>query len=120
MALDVLAQVLDDAVEYGVLDANPARGRRPAHEGRQVPAHVPRADQVVDLLEVAGEWEPELPPHQQYGRRALLATLCLAGPRISELTRAPRARLDLHGGRLRVGDAKAEAGLRDIELTVFL
>jgi len=61
-----------------------------------------------------------LPPHQQYGRRALLATLCLAGPRISELTSAPRARLDLHGGRLRVGEAKTEAGLRDIELTFAL
>jgi site-specific recombinase XerC len=28
MVLDLLAQVLDDAVEYGLLDANPARGRR--------------------------------------------------------------------------------------------
>jgi integrase family protein with SAM-like domain len=28
MTLDLLAQVLDDAVEYGVLGANPARGRR--------------------------------------------------------------------------------------------
>ena len=77
-------------------------------------------DQVVDLLDVAGGWERGLPPHQQYGRRALLAALCLAGPRISELTSAPRARLDLHGGRLRVGDAKTAAGLRDIELTFFL
>jgi integrase len=76
-------------------------------------------DQVLELLDVAGEWERELPPHQQYGRRALLATLCLAGPRISELTSAPRARLDLHGGRLRVGEAKTAAGLRDIELTFF-
>jgi integrase len=36
------------------------------------------------------------------------------------LTGAPRGRLDLHGGRLRVGEAKTEAGLRDIELTFFL
>jgi hypothetical protein len=28
MVLDLLAQILDDAVEYGLLDANPARGRR--------------------------------------------------------------------------------------------
>lgn len=77
-------------------------------------------DQVIDLLDVAGEWEQQLPPHQQYGRRALLAALCLAGPRISELTSAQRGRLDLHGGRLRVGESKTEAGLRDIELTFFL
>ena len=64
---------------------------------------------VVDLLDIVGEWERGLPPHQQYGRRAPLATLSLAGPRISELTSAQRARLDLHGGRLRVGEAKIAA-----------
>ena len=50
----------------------------------------------------------------------MIAVLCLAGPRISGLTDAPRARLDLHGGRLQVGKAKTEAGLRDLELTAFL
>ena len=120
MALDVLAQVLDDAVEYGLLDANPARGRRRRMKVAKSRRTFLEPDQVVDLLDVAGEWERELPQHQQYGRRALLATLCLAGPRISELTSAPRARLDLHGGRLRVGEAKTEAGLRDIELTFLL
>ena len=75
---------------------------------------------VVDLLDVAGEWEANVPPHQRYGRRALLGALCIAGPRISELTGARRSRLDVHGGRLRVGEAKTEAGLRDVELTAFL
>lgn len=120
MALDVLAQVLDDAIEYGLLDANPARGRRRRMKVAKSRRTFLEPDQVVDLLDVAGEWERELPQHQQYGRRALLATLCLAGPRVSELTSAPRARLDLHGGRLRVGEAKTEAGLRDIELTFLL
>ena len=75
---------------------------------------------VVDLLNASGEWERSLPEHQHYRRRAVLAALCIAGPRISELTNAPRARLDLYGGRLRVGEAKTEAGLRDLELTAFL
>lgn len=120
MALDLLAQILDDAVEYGLLDANPARGRRRRMKVAKTRRTFLEPDQVVDLLDVAGEWERGLPRHQQYGRRALLAALCLAGPRISELTSAPRARLDLHGGRLRVGEAKTEAGLRDIELTFQL
>lgn len=120
MALDLLAQILDDAVEYGLLDANPARGRRRRMKLAKSRRTFLEPDQVIDLLDVAGEWERELPPHQQYGRRALLAALCLAGPRISELTGVPRARLDLHGGRLRVGEAKTAAGLRDIELTFFL
>lgn len=120
MVLDLLAQVLDDAVEDGLLGANPARGRRRRMKVAKSRRTFLEPDQVIDLLDVAGEWERGLPPHQQYGRRALLATLCLAGPRISELTSAPRGRLDLHGGRLRVGEAKTEAGLRDIELTFFL
>ena len=57
-------------------------------------------DMVIDLLQAAGEWETELPPHQRYGRRALIASRTLAGPRISELTEPPRADLDLAGRRV--------------------
>lgn len=120
MVLDLLAQILDDAVEYKLLDANPARGKRRRMKVPKSRRSFLEPDMVVDLLDAAGAWEREVPPHQRYGRRALLATLCLAGPRISELTNATRARLDLHGGRLRIGQAKTEAGLRDVELTAFL
>ena len=120
MVLDLLAQVLDDAVEYKLLDANAARGKRRRMKVPRSRRSFLEPDMVVDLLDDAGDWEAGLPAHQHYGRRALLATLCIAGPRISELTHAPRARLDLHGGRLRVGGAKTEAGLRDLELTAFL
>jgi integrase len=120
MILDLLAQVLDDAVEYKLLDANPARGRRRRVKVARSRRSFLEPDMVVDLLDEAGAWERSLPEHQRYGRRAFLAVLCIAGPRISELTSAPRARLDLHGGRLRVGEAKTEAGLRDLELTAFL
>jgi hypothetical protein len=34
---------------------------------------------VIDLLNAASAWEAELPPHQRYGRRALLAALALQG-----------------------------------------
>lgn len=120
MVLDLLAQVLDDAVEYGLLDANPARGRRRRMRVPQSRRSFLEPDMVLDLLDVAGAWERELPGHQRYGRRAVLATLCLAGPRIGELTGARRAALDLHGGRLRVGEAKTQAGLRDLELSALL
>jgi integrase len=120
MVLDLLAQVLDDAVEYKLVDANAARGKRRRMKVARSRRSFLEPDMVVDLLDVAGEWEASLPEHQRYGRRALLAALCIAGPRISELTGARRARLDVHGGRLRVGDAKTEAGLRDLELTAFL
>lgn len=119
MVLDLLAQVLDDAVEYKLLDHNPARGKRRRMKVAKTRRSFLEPDMVLDLLDTAGEWERELPEHQRYGRRAFLTVLCCAGPRISELTQATLARLDIHGGRLQVGEAKTEAGLRDLELTAF-
>jgi integrase len=118
--LDLLAQVLDDAVEYGLLSANPARGKRRR-------ANVPKPariflepDMVIDLLDVAEEWERSLPLHQCYRRRAFLATLCLAGPRISELTQSTLAWLDLDAGGLQLG-LKTAAGIDGhLELRAFL
>lgn len=123
MVLDVLAQILDDAVEYRMLPQNPARGKRRRMKVQKSRRSFLDPDMVIDLLQVAGEWEDDLRkrkrPDQCYGRRALLAGLCLAGPRIEELLLAPRSDLDIHGGRLRVG-AKTPAGHRDIELTAYL
>jgi integrase len=120
MMLDLLAQTLDDAVEYGLLDANPARGRRRRMKVPKSSRTFLEPDMVVDLLDVAGAWERELPEHQRNGRRAFLATLCLAGPRISELIESPRGRLDLHAGQLVLGK-KTQAGIdRTLELSAFL
>jgi integrase len=75
---------------------------------------------VIDLLDAAEQWECGLPPHQRYGRRAFLATLCLAGPRISELTQTSVGRLDLQDGGLELG-LKTAAGIdRHLELSAFL
>jgi integrase len=120
MVLDLLAQILDDGVEYGLLDANPARGRRRRMKVPKSSRTFLEPDMVVDLLDAAGAWERELPEHQRYGRRAFLATLCLAGPRISELIESPRGRLDLHAGQVVLGK-KTEAGIdRTLELSAFL
>ena len=120
MILDLLAQILDDAVEYGLLGANPARGRRRRMKVPKPTRSFLEPDMVVDLLDVAEDWERGLPPHQRYGRRAFLATLCLAGPRISELTRCSAARLDIHERGLQRG-LKTAAGIdRHLELSAFL
>jgi hypothetical protein len=120
LILDLLAQVCDDAVEYGLLGANPTRGRRRRVRVPKRPRRFLEARHGRGLLDVAGDWEGRLPWHQRYGRRALLATLCLAGPRMSELTarRAPSWTCTAAGSR--VGEARSEAGLRDLELTMFL
>lgn len=124
MALGLLAMVLDDAVEYGFLPANPARGPRRRVRERKRRKRFLEPDMVVDLLDAAGDWEEELrakgQSHQCYGRRALLATLILAGPRDQELSAARIADLDIHTGVLRVDRSKTEAGERDIDLTAYL
>jgi integrase len=120
MILDMLAQPLDDAVDYKLLPANPARGPRRREKVPKAARTFLEPDMVVDLLDVAGEWERQLPAHQRYGRRAFLAALCLAGPRISELTDADRAGLDIHGGALRLGKKTAAGTDRYLEVSAFL
>jgi integrase len=120
MVLSLLGQVLDDAVEYGLLDTNPARGKRRRLRVAKPQRSFLEADMVVDLLDVAAEWEESVPEHQRYGRRALLAMLCLAGPRISEAIAADRGDIDLAAGRWRIPAAKTDAGHRDVELTMLL
>lgn len=121
MCLDVLAQGLDLAVRHEILDANPARTKGTKLKVEKSARSFLEPDMVVDLLDIAGEWEAELPEHQRYGRRALLALLCLGGPRISEAIKADRGEFDLAGGdRWRIPKAKSEAGARVVELTTFL
>jgi integrase len=93
-----LAQVLEVAVDYGYLLSNHASGRR-----RRLKADRPRrarleAEQVVALLQVAGE------------HRALLATAILAGgPRVSELTALRWRHVNLAEHRMIVPGTKSDA-----------
>jgi len=125
MVLDALAQILDLAQDYKLVVGNAARGKR-----RRMRVPTPsrfwlEPDMVVDLLDAAGEWEQELiarrRPSQCYGRRELLALLCLGGPRISEAVKADRGEFDLAGGdHWRIPAAKTDAGARVVDLTAFL
>ena len=49
-------------------------------------------------------------------RRAVIATLALAGPRVSELCALDRQDIDLARAKIRVRDAKTEAGVRVIDI----
>jgi integrase len=100
-----LGQVLDVAVEYGHLTANPARGRR-RREKTSTP-HRARLEghHVAALLRAAG------------GHRALLATAIMAGGlRVSELTALRWRDTSLAEGWLRVACSKTDAGVRRVEL----
>jgi integrase len=107
--LKVFAQVLDDAVEYGHLESNPARGRK-----RRLKAAKPRRtwlelDEVRALLDAGGK------------SRALLATMILAGLRVGELCSLRWRAVDLARGRLTVEESKTDAGTgRVIDLSPML
>ena len=119
-----LGQILEVAVEYGHINANPAKGRR-----RRLKPHAPApvwldtAEQVAALLGAAGELDHEAAAtggRKHAGglvyRRALLATLVFAGVRISELTALRWADVDLANGRLHIRASKTEAGVREVDL----
>jgi len=103
--IQVLAQVLDQAQEYGHIDANPARGKR-----RRLKSSKPRRtwlelDEVRALLDAAGE------------HRALLATMTLAGLRVGEAVALRWSDTDLARGRISVRKAKTDAGHRVVDLS---
>jgi integrase len=106
--LKVLAQVLDDAVEFDYIETNVARGKR-----RRLKAGQPKRTwlelvEVRALLDAAGV------------HRALLATMTLAGLRVGELCQLRWRDIDLAGGKLRVADAKTAAGERVVDVSPLL
>jgi len=109
--------VLDVAVEYGHLAANPARGRR-----RRAKTSAPRRtwlepEQVRPLLDAASVrgqrgGKTTLDPRT----RAMIATAICAGLRIAELLDLCWRDVDLANGRVTVGESKTDAGRRTVEL----
>jgi len=113
-----LGQILGVAVEYAYVPRNVAQGKR-----RRVKATMPQrsyldcAEQIEALLAAAGMLDANArSDYRGLGRRALLATLVFAGLRIGEALALRWRDVDLAGGRLRVGEAKTAAGVREVEL----
>jgi integrase len=119
--LATLAGILELAVEYGHIGRNPAKGKR-----RRLPAVKPsrtyldRADHIVALLDAAGDLDREREGRTRPWRRALLATLTLAGLRIDEALSLRWRHVDLAGGRIRVPGTKTDAAARVVDLLPLL
>lgn len=108
--LSRLSQILEDAVEYGHIDRNPAAGKR-----RRVKASKPRRswvepEQLPSLIEAAND-----------RMRPLIATLAGAGLRVGEACSLDWRAVNLATGTLTVDEAKTEAGAgRVVDLSVGL
>lgn len=118
--LATLASVVEEALDQGVIvGRNPALGKR-----RRLPSEAPRrsyldrAEHITALLDAASELDRERPglPY----RRALLATLVMAGLRIGELLRLRWSDVHLASGRVRVRGTKTAAAERYVDLLPLL
>ena len=118
MTVTLLGAILERAVERGLIDRNPARGRH-----RRVPERAPTrstldaAGQIVALLDAAGELDRKAAKDRRHvERRATIATLTFAGLRIGELCALRWRDVDLAGGWLHVGESKTDAGRRKVKI----
>jgi integrase len=115
--LNLLAQILELAVEYGHIQFNPARGRRRRLKATQPNRTWLEPEQIKPLLDATvrglrgGKTMPDPRMH------ALFATAICTGLRIGELLALRWREVNLAQGRLTVIDAKTEAGAgREIDL----
>jgi integrase len=107
-----LSQVLSLAVEYELIPANPAEGRRRRLKVTRSRRPFVEPEQLMALLAAADE-KPAL-----YGGkgRAMLAVLAGAGLRIGEALALRRRSIDLVKGTLEVEDSKTDAGVWVVDL----
>ncbi len=113
-----LGQILERAQDYGLIESNPALGKkRRAKVSKGRKTYLNTADQLGAILEAAAALQRRVQPGRD---RALVATLLFAGPRISEALALRRRDVDLTAKRLTVGDSKTEAGERDVNIVPFL
>lgn len=116
----LLAVVLEQAVEYGYLDRNPAKGRKRLLKEDKPTRSYLQPDQVAALLSAAGKIDADAREGDTRRRRPLLATLTLAGLRISEALDLRWRDVNVEARRLRVAAAKTDAGVREVDLTPAL
>jgi integrase len=120
--LTLLSQIMQRADEYGYIDRNPVKigGRA----DRFMPAERTsksflEVDEFAALLDAAGELDRAKRRDHRSGRRGALVALGLAGFRISELCDLRCAQVDLARARFKLGDAKTEKGVREVEMTLW-
>ena len=114
--IGTLAAILEDAVEHGVIDRNPAKRRR-----RRLPSvdrkrsWIDGADHFGALLDGASELDRTA--RARHGqRRALLATLAFAGLRIGEALGLEWRDVNLARGTLTIREGKTAAASRTVNM----
>jgi integrase len=124
MTLTLLGAILSVAEERDLIARNPMRvnpNKRRVRESRPQRSYLDTAQQITALLEAAGAMDATARRDRRAtNRRALLSVLVFAGLRIGELVDLRWRDVDLAAGRLRIGEAKTDAGRRDVTLRPVL
>jgi integrase len=116
--LVTLMQILDSAVERGLLESNPARGKRRRLKVVKPVRWQLEADDLKELLAVAGELDRTLYRGHRVGRRPMIAAMAKSGLRVTEMCRLRWRDVDVHHERLVIEDAKTDAGNRHVDLSL--
>jgi len=116
--LVTLTQILDSAVERDLLASNPARGKRRRLKTVKPVRRQLEADDLKELLTVAGEMDRNLFRGHRIGRRPMIAAMAKSGLRVSEMCRLRWRDVDVHHERLVIGEAKTDAGNREVDLSL--
>lgn len=117
-----LGQILAVAEERDLVARNPVRvntRNRKLKARKPRPVFLDNAESIQALLDAASEIDATTLARTG-GRRAFVAVLVFAGLRISEACALRWRDVDLASGRLVIGDAKTEAGVREVRLLPVL
>jgi integrase len=115
-----LASILEVAVEYEIINRNPAHGRRRRlRSSTPKRAWLDRADHIAALLDGASVLDQQTRAADGQ-RRALLATLIFGGLRIGEALALHWGEVDLVRETIVVRAAKTDAGVRTVNVLPVL
>ncbi len=118
MQVTLLAAILERAVERELIARNPAKGKgRRVRERAPTRSYLDAAGQIAALLDAGGELDRRAPEGRRHiERRAMLATLIYAGPRIEEMLALRWRDVDLAGGWLRIRGTKTDHADRKVKI----
>lgn len=115
--LVTLSQILDSAVDHGVLLSNPAVGRKRRLKTSKPVRRLLEADELKDLLAVAAEMD-RTALRYRIGRRPMIAVMAKSGLRVTEMCQLRWRDVDVHHQRLVIREAKTDAGVREVDLSL--
>jgi integrase len=118
--IDTLQWVLTAAMDYGLIEANPAQGkRRRLRQEARAPVFLDSAAQVEALISAAESLDRS-PESRVADRLPMIGTLIFAGLRSGEMGALLRRDVDLSAGRILIRKSKTAAGSREVTVSPIL